>query len=255
MRKEKYKGRVIEFYDSIEELSIVRFQKYNLNVLIDAAIGSDLNSVDQRCVAIRRLMSEDTVLANREVMNLQQCLRFIISEVSPEMNSFVVLIHKIGDRRIEESELTDEGIKAIIQELSSKGVTMKFVRKILSAFKKKSDLEFETYFPKMTDSVKIKEFYTQMKKRTKLILQSVITQTEGIEDQINEITEFMLASMKPKNFFGSSGVEVKMKKGFEETCLLLRQNHVCDDPKSMTVLAYYQALELIRQQMKQRSKK
>ena len=37
----------VELYDSIEDLPMMRFHKYNKMLLVDAGIGSDLNDFDR----------------------------------------------------------------------------------------------------------------------------------------------------------------------------------------------------------------
>ena len=38
----------VEMYDSIDELPIIRFHKYQKLLLVDSGIGADINSFDQR---------------------------------------------------------------------------------------------------------------------------------------------------------------------------------------------------------------
>lgn len=46
MRKIVLAKHKVELYDSIDELPIVRFHKYNKMLLIDAGVGSDLSDWD-----------------------------------------------------------------------------------------------------------------------------------------------------------------------------------------------------------------
>ena len=57
----------------------------------------------------------------------------------------------------------------------------------------------------------------------------------------------------PKTYQGSDGLEVQFIKDFEESYILLSQ-HVNKDPKTMTVLEYYQTLETVKKQVKKREK-
>ncbi len=254
MVKVKFKGHVIEMYDSIQELPITRFQMYNLNLLIDGGIGADLSSFDSKCNSIRRLMKKDIKLADQEISNLQQNLRFIMSKTSPEMNSFVVMIHKIDGREITDQDLTDEGIKDIIKELGHKRLTITKIREFILGAKKKIDFEIETFFPSMTDNGKTKEFYSGLKKRSLLILKTITHFSHEIEEQIAAIDDYLLSSLKPKNYHGSSGLEVQMIKGFEDTCVMLSQHNVSSNPRAMTTLSFYQALERVKEQIKARKR-
>lgn len=255
MVKVKFNGHVIEMYDSIQELPITRFQMYNLNLLIDGGIGGDLSAFDGKCNSIRRLMKKDIKLADQEISNLQQNLRFIMSKTSPEMNSFVVMIHKLDGREILDEDLTEEGIKDIILELGQKRLTITKIREFLLGAKKKIDFEIETFFPGMTDNGKTKEFYSGLKKRSLLVLKTITDFSHEIEEQIAAIDDFLLSSIKPKNYHGASGLEVQMMKGFEETCVILSQHNVSGNPRSMTTLSFYQSLETVKDQIKARKRK
>ena len=53
-------NKKVELYDSIEDLPIIRFHKYNKMLLVDAGVGSDLADFDRhveqalRCAAGRQ---------------------------------------------------------------------------------------------------------------------------------------------------------------------------------------------------------
>lgn len=250
MNKLEFNGHKLEMFDSIQELPIYRFQLYNLNLMLDAGIGSDINDFDSRCNNVRRLMVKDQEAASRELHNMQQLIRFFMSNTSPKIRSFVVLIHKIDGVEVKESELTDEGISDIIKKLSEKGFARKLLDSFLDAVKKKVDFEFEAFFPKMVNGPKIKEFYTNLKKRTLLVLDNIEDQSQEAIDTINKIDQFIFSAMKPKKFNEHDGVEVQMILGFEETCILLSQHNVSKNPRSMTTLSFYQALEIVKDQLK-----
>lgn len=46
MKNVPIKGMNVELYDSIEDLPIMRFHKYNKMLLVDAGVGSDLSDFD-----------------------------------------------------------------------------------------------------------------------------------------------------------------------------------------------------------------
>lgn len=69
------------------------------------------------------------------------------------------------------------------------------------------------------------------------------------EAEIAEVDDTIFEMYKPKSFSGKESLEVKFIKRFEETCVFLAQ-HVPIDPKRMTVLEFYQALETINKGVK-----
>lgn len=61
----------VEIYDSIDELPIKRFHKFNKYLLIDAGVGSDLNSISEKINRIVRFIDkEDKANAKIELDNL-----------------------------------------------------------------------------------------------------------------------------------------------------------------------------------------
>lgn len=47
MKNVQIKGMNVELYDSIDDLPIMRFHKYNKMLLVDAGVGSDLSDFDR----------------------------------------------------------------------------------------------------------------------------------------------------------------------------------------------------------------
>lgn len=73
------------------------------------------------------------------------------------------------------------------------------------------------------------------------------------KEQIEKVEDELLRQVAPHVYAGPHGEEIRFIKGFEETCILLNQ-HVPKDPKQMTALSFYQALEVIKEQAKERKK-
>jgi len=252
MTKLQFNGHVLDVHDSIQELPITRFQLYNLNMLIDSGIGSDLSATNNHINKALRLIGSDTDSARTELINLQQNLQFMISKTSPEMNSFVVLIDKINGRKIVEEDLTEEGIKEIIAELGRKRFSYANMKAALTRIKKKLDLEFEMFFPELTDSATAKEFYSQLKRRTVLILESIGNESQQIAEQIAEIDEYLFSKIKPSRFDGQQGLEVQMIKNFESTCTLLEFHKLSFNPKSLSTLAFHEKIIALKKLLKKK---
>lgn len=250
MKVINYNRHKITLYDSITELPIWRFQLYTKYLILASGIGSSLADIDNKFSDLRVLMKDSPNDALRLTVNLQQALHFAIQNVSPQMMAFVVLIHKIDGREVVDDDLTEDGIKRIIKELSVKRFSFQALQDALSGFKKKIETEFSNYFPGLMDNSRMKEFYARLRQRTLLVLRSVQEAKEEYAQQIKQIDKAFLQSNKPRIFHGSSGMEVQMAKEFESTLVLLSQHGAVSSPRNMTTLAYYQALEVIKQQNK-----
>lgn len=251
----QHNGHVLELHDSTQDLPIRRFQLYNLNLLLDSGIGSDLSGFANRISTTSGLIKSDPDAAQDELNNLYMNVEFMMNNVSPEMRAFVVMLHKINDRYITRDDLTDSGIEKLLDYLSDIRITKSIVQKLLDRIKKKIDNEFEVFFPEMSDTPTIKEFYSNLKKRTLLVLESIITKSVEAEEQIKKIDAFLMSRIKPKIFHGSNGLEVRLTKSFDDACSLLDQYKLTSDASELMTFSFFQKSALLRQQLKKQQKK
>ena len=184
--------------------------------------------------------------AVQELTNLQQTLNFIVSNSSPKFNSFVALIYKI-DGRIT-TDLTETGTKAIIDQLSKNRFSVKRVFDLFDHVKKKLNGELSVFFPTMSNNTSENEYKSKQKERTICILKEI--QGFDIKQQLQEIDNFFFTLMRPVGLFGQKGIIIQAIKSFENTCMILTQNGINNEPKKMTVLQFHQALTLIKEQNK-----
>ena len=243
-------NKVIKVYDSIDEMPIINFQKYNKYLLIDSGIGSDSDDIDAHIVKIAKyIKANDNKKALQELQNMRQNIYMVNSEISPKYLAFAALIHSIDGKEL--IDLSDDSLKKVLQDI--KEVKHSVVIDFLLWLKKKVTFELETYFPGDFVSPKEKEAYDKLKRRAFLVLDTIINDTDNAE-QIEMIDTMMLGLYTPKSFTGSESVEVKYNKQFESTCLLIAQKTNMD-AKKMTVLQFYSAVENIKQQAEAETKR
>lgn len=241
--------KIVRVYDSIDEMPIVNFQKYNKYLLIDSGIGSDADDIDAHIVKIAKyIKSNNNKKALQELQNMRQNIYMVNSEISPKYLAFAALIHSIDGKEV--NDLSDDGLKKLLQDL--KDIKHYKVIDFLLWLKKKVTSELETYFPGDFVNPKEKEAYDKLKNRTLLVLDSIINDTDNTE-QIELIDTMMLNMHTPKVFIGSESVEVKYDKQFESTCLLIAQKTNMDARK-MTVLQFYNAIDNIKAQAEAEAK-
>ena len=241
--------KIVQVYDSIDEMPIVNFQKYNKYLLIDSGIGSDADDIDAHIVKIAKFIkANNNKKALQELQNMRQNMYMVNSEISPKYLAFAALIHSIDGK--EANDLSDDGLKKLLQDL--KDIKHSRVIDFLIWLKKKVTNELEIYFPSDFVSPKEKEAYDKLKNRTLLILDSIINGSDNTE-QIELIDMMMLNMHTPKVFIGSESVEVKYDKQFESTCLLIAQKTNMDARK-MTVLQFYNAIDNIKSQAEAEAK-
>lgn len=241
--------KIVRVYDSIDEMPIINFQKYNKYLLIDSGIGSDADDIDTHIIKIAKFIkANNSKKALQELQNMRQNMYMVNSEISPKYLAFAALIHSIDGKEV--NDLSDDGLKKLLQDL--KDIKHSKVINFLLWLKKKVTNELETYFPGDFVNPKEKEAYDKLKNRTLLVLDSIINNTDNTK-QIESIDTMMLNMHAPKVFIGSESVEVKYDKQFESTCLLIAQKTNMDARK-MTVLQFYNAIDNIKAQAEAEAK-
>lgn len=127
-------SKIIKVYDSIDEMPIINFQKYNKYLLIDSSIGSDANSIDEHIAKIARFIkSGDKSKALVELQNMRQSLYMINSQISPRYLAFAALIYSVDGRVI--TDISDDGLKRVLDSI--KEVRHSVILEFLLGLKKK----------------------------------------------------------------------------------------------------------------------
>lgn len=240
MKEGKVNKHTVEMYDSIDELPIQRFQKYNKYLLIDSGVGSDLQDVLNHIERAKIYIKANPVMAATELENLRQSIYFVTEEMSPKYMAFAVLVNKIDGKEM--NDMSDAGLKKVLEILSEakKG----WLDGILDSVKKKIDRELSLYFPGKFDDATQKEYFDNLREHTKIKLQEIIS-GEDMEQYRKAIETRLALLSKPRIFCGAKSVEIEYDKQFEEMCLILSHN-LQVNPYSMTVLQFYNAFDYLK---------
>lgn len=137
-------GHHLEMYDSIDELPFSRFQEFNRALLIDTGLGSDFAAFDRHIEQARRYNATGKPeQVEQALLNLRQSIFFAMDRIGPESQAFVVLIHRMNGREID--NLSQDNIRRVIDNLSRKGMTVAKIRGILERIKKKLMRSWRTF--------------------------------------------------------------------------------------------------------------
>ena len=246
MRTAKVNGHKVEIFDSIDELNIRRFQKYNKYMLIDSGVGSDLQDIIDHIEKAKIYIKANPQLAYVELENMKQAMYLATEEISPKYMAFAVLVNKIDD--VPADDLTDAGLKRVLDALSD--VKKTWIDRVIDLVKKKMDSELSLYFPGKFEDATIKEYYDQLRSHTLLKLKHIIT-GEDVDLACKEIEIRIALLIRPQLFSGAKSAEICYDKQFEEMCLILSQN-LQVQPKNMNVLQFYNAFEYLHKEAKKR---
>lgn len=241
--------KVIKLYDSVENMPIINFQKYNKYLLIDACIGSDINDIDNHIVKIAKFIKHNKNKESlQELQNMRQNLYMINCGISPRYLAFAALIHSVDGKEV--TDLSDDGLKDLLASINT--IKHSMLEGALEWIKKKVTTELETYFPGDFTSAKEKEVYSMLQRRTVLTLETIAKGADN-KSQIEEIDHILLSMQRPKTFSGAESEEVKYDKQFETACIIIAQEAKLS-AKSMTVLEFYSALDCLKKQTETRAR-
>ena len=244
MKEVELAGHKVVLYDSIDELPIARFHKYNRYLLVDAGVGSEISDFDNHIErVVRYIRNKDNESAGKELENLRQNVFMVLSEQNIKHLSFACLVKTIDGK--ENNDLRPDGLAKVLELLSD--TPRGDIQENLSSVKKKIDDELGLYFPSLFDDVSTREYYDILKRMTVATLSMVTDDDREKGRQAEELRERLVLFQKPKVFTGHDGVEVVHDKEFETMCLLITKE-TGRDAKLMSTLEYYNAYEYLREQ-------
>ena len=249
MKEVKIGKHKVEMHDDISQLPVKRYHVFNRMLLVDAGIGSDVSDFDrhiERVMAYSRKEQRENLLA--ELKNLRQSVYFVLNGINPKLMSFACLVTKIDGSACD--DLTDEGLRKVVAVLND--VPIAEVTASFEAVKKKIDEDLLRYFPKIFDDAQVKQYYDNLRERTRMVLQQLIDGVERKED-IQRITDTLMTWSRPQEFEGQANAEVQYDRQFEKVCIAMAQN-LNINPKEYTVQEYFSAYEYILE-MNKKSKK
>lgn len=246
MKTTKINNHNVEIFDSIDELPIRRFQKYNKYMLIDSGVGSDIQDIIDHIEKAKIYIKANPNMAYIELENMRQAIYLVAEEISPKYMAFAVLVNKIDGETMD--DLTDAGLRHVLDLLQD--VQQTWIDRVLNSVKKKIDTELSLYFPGKFEDATIKEYYDQLRSHTLLKLKHIITGTD-VHLACKEIEIRLALLIRPRLFSGAKSAEICYDKEFEEMCLILTQN-LQVQPKNMTVLQFYNAFEYLKKEAKKR---
>lgn len=250
MKKIKLGAHELTVYDSIEELPILRFHKFNKALIIDAHIGTTVaDAIRHLQKTILLIQSKRTEDAVTELQNMQQSLNFMQNDVSPKSMAFAALVAEIDGKR--NDDLSDTALADVSEKIND--VAVAELNKAIAAQKKKIEDELTAYFGDMVNDNADKSLYDIIRRRALLQLEAVTEEREP-SPEIEELTKKIVLHSKPKCFTGNNNFETLYDKQFQRVVLALSQR-LNVDAKQFTVMEYYNAIELCKQQDKEINKK
>ena len=105
MRHEKIGSHDVVIYDSIDELPMKRFHRFNKMMLVDSGVGSDLTGIDQhlaKIIAFAKTKKIDEVVT--EAHNMRMNFYFVINGISPKYLAFAALVAELDGEKCDSGQ-------------------------------------------------------------------------------------------------------------------------------------------------------
>lgn len=252
MRSIKIGTHDVELYDSIEELPVTRYHKYQKFLLVDSGVGSSIEDFDKHIEKARRFcMLGDTASVQKELDNLRQNVFMIQAGLSPSHLAFACLVFAIDN--IQCVDISDDGLKKIVETFAD--APNQQLQDALDSAKKKIDEELTLYFPKLNEGGDAKEFFEILRRRTLLVLNRIAAGDSDPEAsaEVEDITTELITYTRPQTFGGSDSLEIQFTRQFENLCITL-SSQLNIAPKNYTVLEFYNAFEFLKEKIKAEEK-
>lgn len=239
-------------YDGINEMPMGNFREFNRFVMLDAGLGSDIQDIDNKFAAvIKFIMQGKKEEGAKELINTRQAIALVLNGTNLKQMSFVPFIHTLNGERV--TDLSEEGAREVLRKMELAMVSQGWLIDMLGGLKKKIDSEFDVLLSSYTKATgRQNEYYINLKRRTKLVYQSIIT-GQDLSTQIDDIDDLLFAMFTPAEYSGPDGLEAKYTGGFEEICAMMKTQGI-QNPKWLTVLEFYKTMDTLKHINKQKAK-
>lgn len=219
----KFKRHKIEVYDSVHNLPILRFQKFNKYQMEASEIGNTFQDYENRTTKIiqfaQKNMQKELL---QELENRRLTVYNAYNNYSSSLRAFAVLIKSINGK--EYTDFSPEGLKEVIDHLDRIGLSNQELMSKLKEVKKKVESELSVYYPKFFSKKDGDTVKSLVVKRCHLMLDEIINKDLGInKEKIFETEKEILEHVKPKiwNVHQQDNMERKLEVDFHVFALMV----------------------------------
>jgi len=236
------KKHQIEVYDSVQNLPIKRFQKFNKYQMIAAEIGNSFSDYDARTAKTLEFLKKDMVKeAIQELENRRQTVFNAMNEFTPFGRSFAVLIKRIDE--VNYIGYTPDDLDRILIHLEEIGFDVETAVDKLVEVKKKIDLELTVYFPRFFKKSGFDENTALRVSVLNMQCDEIIYKRDFTEN-IFTVEKEMLENSKPNiwNVHREGNMERTLEVDFEKYATSIKE-HIDLDIETTTTFTFYATVE------------
>ena len=232
----------VQFYDSIHDMPIRRYSKFNMYMMIDSQVGESIGDYDKRnarCTGY--LAAKDYESARIELINQRQTVHHALEQYSPSGMALAIQVHSIDG--IVYEKYTDADLDIILDKLDSIGFTRLQQDDTLEHIKKKIQSELLIYH---ASKFSLDLNYNVAKINELKALADYVCGLDSSKEQLEAENEMLrLSKAEIWNIYVDGNAALAMENGFEEFLFLVAE-HTKEDLELMTVYRFNCLLDYIK---------
>lgn len=243
----KHGKHEIELFDSIHNLPILRFQRFNKYQMQSCEIGNTFADYDQRTQKVMQFIQKG--MNDEALMEMENCRQTIFNafnEFTPSGKSFAILVKRIDN--VEYNTFSPDDLDRCLEHLDKIGLGNREAIEKLQEVKKKINTELSVYYPDFFPKNGNLEQTALRIKRINTILSSIINDKDDDKD-IYIIEKEILETDKPNiwNVHKKGNMERVLEVDFQKFAIsVIRKTNQSLD--NLSTFSFYATVELLKEE-------
>lgn len=240
----KFGKHEVELYDSIHNLPILRFQRFNKYQMQSIEIGSTFQDYDRLSTKItqfvQKSMRDEALL---ELENRRQTVFNALNEFSPVGRCFAVLIKRIDGIRYDEG-FSPNDLDRVLEHCERIGLGMDVSMEKLTEVKKKIETELVVYYPKRFPKNGNRHQTSLRIQRMDVMLDQIIEQGSDQSGNIFNIEKEILENDRPNvwNVWSDGNMERVLEVDFRKYAVAVME-HSSETIEKISTFSFYATVE------------
>ena len=245
----KHGKHEIELFDSIHNLPILRFQRFNKYQMQSVEIGSTFADYDDRTSKILQFLQKKMVKeAIEEMENRRQTVFNAFNDFSPSGKTLAILVKRIDKK--EYNTFAPDDLDRCLKHLERIGLGTTDAMDHMKEVKKKMETELVVYFPNFFPKNGNLDQTSMRYKRMNLLLDGIIEKRD-VADQLFKIEKDILMNDTPNvwNIWKEENVERSLEVDFQKFGIAVT-GHTGQQLADISTFTFYATVEHLKEKFK-----
>lgn len=243
----KHGKHQIELFASIDNLPILRYNRFIKYQMQASEIGSNFVDFDRRSLKLIQFLQKNMIKeAAQEVENRRLTIHNSYNDIIPSGKAFACLVRRIDN--VEYKEYSPENLDACLDHLERIGLGNADAMEQLKEVKKKIENQLTAYFPKIFPRGGNRQLTALRVKRCFAQLDGLIEKKDN-KDAIFGIEKEILEQDKPNNWniWQDGNMERALEIEFKKFAIAVAEQ-TKQVLETITVAMFYTTVELLKEQ-------